>query len=369
MLLAAMVLLTTGLARADAQEAPDADEADSHDAVVVGGGEPPSVPDPTLSSGDGDGDGRGNAFAAADSNTRTLSRTKKIPAAAFQNPTGNGVVFTNDGSCVHPINGSDELFAPVMGLPAGATIIEMFAEGIDNDTVPWRLTFESGDGDGGSPLHADVSSTGAGFVNVSDTTITSSLVTDIGGSGTSYWLEWDPNNTEAGGADDGDHQICQVWIRYNITETYLTDVFSFVPVTPCAEFDTRPGTEGYTASFSRMTVGDTYAIKLEGVNAQVTCGTPADADGFLVSVFLINPSALAWLNVYSSGLPNNEEAVIVGGPDDPLESVSLLVEDAFIGGSDVKLTVGGTPGATVDVKFVITGYYELSDQPVNRYAD
>ncbi len=327
-----------------------------------GGGEPVDLDVPAPPA---NGEGGADQLAAS-TDTRTLTRTKKIPAAAFSGPT---MSFANGGGCAYPSNGNSAAYAAVTGLPQGAIITEMFAEvfaeSAEAEDLTLALKWADG-GDGSSGTMASAVSNGGNFTNLQDVSITNGVVNGLGSSGRSYFLVFDADNNSLGDVDYNDHRVCHVWITYTITETYLTDVFSFVPITPCAELDTRPGQPGYTASEGGIMVpGETRTIDM----TTATCNVPIPADGFVVSAFLINTSGVNWLNIYDASLPNNDEAVIVGSTTDPLESVSLLVGDSALSGDDIKLTMGGTPGAGAHVKLVITGYYTLDNQPSNRYTD
>jgi hypothetical protein len=73
---------------------------------------------------------------------------------------------------------------------------------------------------------------------------------------------------------------------------------SFVPITPCRLFDTRPAPDNVGPRSTPIGAGDTFVAAVRGTNGR--CNIPANATAVVMNVSITDPSADSVLTVYPS---------------------------------------------------------------------
>lgn len=128
---------------------------------------------------------------------------------------------------------------------------------------------------------------------------------------------------------------------------------SFVPITPCRLFDTRPTTQ-IGARSTPLGSGETYVVPVWGTNGN--CTIPTGATGVSISVVIINPSSPSYLTVFPSDaaqIPLASNLNWVAGQAPTPNGVTARLS------ADGHLSMFNLSG-TVDVLVDIIGYYELA---------
>ena len=74
---------------------------------------------------------------------------------------------------------------------------------------------------------------------------------------------------------------------------------TFVPITPCRLFDTRPGTDNVGTKSSPLGPGETYTVGVHGDNGQCT-GIPSDAVGVSLNVTALNATSPTFVTVFAA---------------------------------------------------------------------
>ncbi len=142
---------------------------------------------------------------------------------------------------------------------------------------------------------------------------------------------------------------------------------AFVPVNPCAGFDTRSN-QGSTGAFTGLrTGGETTTYQISGaLNAAQgglnggSCGVPPEATGVLLNLVAINPVGEGNLQVFASGTSPTGGVLNFAGLTPPMNNANAVpVQLSAAGAIDVFVN-GGAAGAGSDlthVRGVVLGYY------------
>jgi hypothetical protein len=131
-----------------------------------------------------------------------------------------------------------------------------------------------------------------------------------------------------------------------------TTASSFVPITPCRLFDTRP-TYVVGAHGTPVGAGATLTLAVWGTNGN--CTIPTGATGLSLNVVAINPTAASYLTVFPSDQPlplSSSLNWVAGQPPTPN---AVTVSTSF----DGHISFFNNSG-TVDLAADIVGYYVAS---------
>jgi YVTN family beta-propeller protein len=153
-------------------------------------------------------------------------------------------------------------------------------------------------------------------------------------------------------------------------------VSSFVPITPCRLFDTRPAPDNVGARKTPIGPGETFVAQVRGSNGNCT-GVPSDVTAVSMNVSIVNPTSASFLTVFPAGaaLPVTANLTWVARQaPTPNAVTAALSADGNIGFFNLS--------GTVDVIADVVGYYEPSTSgpagpqgpqgpagPANRISD
>ena len=128
-------------------------------------------------------------------------------------------------------------------------------------------------------------------------------------------------------------------------------VSSFVPITPCRLFDTRPGSDNVGTRATPVGNNDTYFATVWGANGN--CNIPTTATGVSMNVSIISPTAASFLTVYpgDQGRPLAANLNWVAGQAPTPNAVTAALSAS---GTLGFYNLSGTVHLAVD----IVGYYE-----------
>lgn len=135
---------------------------------------------------------------------------------------------------------------------------------------------------------------------------------------------------------------------------------AFVPIVPCAVFDTRSSTD----YLSSIPTGDTVTFVAAGTipvsqineGAGPSCtAPPAGVEAVEVNLIGVGPEGRGNLRIAESGQALNASVVNFSEAADAANSNSVPVKVGPTGELDVR--VGGAAGVTVKIQAVIMGYY------------
>lgn len=128
------------------------------------------------------------------------------------------------------------------------------------------------------------------------------------------------------------------------------DETTFVPISPCRLFDTRPGEFNVGPRSTPIGPKESHVQQVTGSNGQ--CVVPSDATGVALNVTAVAPSAASFLTLYPAdvAVPNASNLNFVAGGNPTPNKV------------DVKLSPTGTIGVynaagSVHVLADVVGYY------------
>jgi len=126
---------------------------------------------------------------------------------------------------------------------------------------------------------------------------------------------------------------------------------SFVPITPCRLFDTRPGSDNVGTRATPVGNNDTYFATVWGANGN--CNIPTSATGVSMNVSIISPTAASFLTVYpgDQGRPLAANLNWVAGQAPTPNAVTAALSAS---GTLGFYNLSGTVHLAVD----IVGYYE-----------
>ena len=128
---------------------------------------------------------------------------------------------------------------------------------------------------------------------------------------------------------------------------------SFVPITPCRLFDTRPGSDNVGTRATPVGNNDTYFATVWGANGN--CNIPTSATGVSMNVSIISPTAASFLTVYpgDQGRPLAANLNWVAGQAPTPNAVTAALSAS---GTLGFYNLSGTVHLAVDV----VGYYEAA---------
>jgi hypothetical protein len=107
---------------------------------------------------------------------------------------------------------------------------------------------------------------------------------------------------------------------------------TFVPITPCRLFDTRPGTDNVGTKSSPLGPGETYTVGVHGDNGQCT-GIPTDAVAVSLNVTALNSTAPTFVTVFAADAErplSSSLNPVPGGPPTPNGVTSDLSGTGFV---------------------------------------
>ena len=128
---------------------------------------------------------------------------------------------------------------------------------------------------------------------------------------------------------------------------------SFVPVTPCRLFDTRPANVVIGSRSTPLSAAETLTTPVWGTNGN--CTIPSGVTGLSMNVVAVNPTAASFLTVFPSDQPlplSSNLNWIANQPPTP-NAVTVSVSN------DGNVSFFNNAG-TVDLAVDIVGYYEPS---------
>jgi hypothetical protein len=126
---------------------------------------------------------------------------------------------------------------------------------------------------------------------------------------------------------------------------------SFVPITPCRLFDTRPGSDNVGTRATPLSANDTLPALVWGINGN--CNIPATATGVSMNVTAIGPTASSFLTVFPTDKPRPLTASLnwaAGQAPTPNAVTAALSADGHVS----FYNLSGVVNLTADV----VGYYE-----------
>lgn len=132
-----------------------------------------------------------------------------------------------------------------------------------------------------------------------------------------------------------------------------TQASSFVPITPCRLFDTRPGVDNIGPRATPLGPEETLVARVWGTNGN--CTIPAGASGVSLGVVILNPTAGSFLTVFPADATRPLSSNVNWQPGQaptPNAVTAALSADGRLG----LYNLAGTVDLLVDV----VGYYEVS---------
>jgi hypothetical protein len=126
---------------------------------------------------------------------------------------------------------------------------------------------------------------------------------------------------------------------------------TFVPITPCRLFDTRPGTDNVGTKSSPLGPGETYTVGVHGDNGQCS-GIPADAVAVSLNATALNSTSPTFVTVFAADAPRPVASSlnpVPGGPPIPNGIVSDLSATGFVSFYNAN--------GSVDLLADVIGYY------------
>ena len=127
-------------------------------------------------------------------------------------------------------------------------------------------------------------------------------------------------------------------------------VSSFVPITPCRLFDTRPGSDNVGARSTPVAAGEVLTVQARGPSG--LCNLPSDATGVALNVAIVNPTAASFLTVYPADATRPLAANLnwVAGQEPTPNAVTAALA------GDGRLAFYNLAGS-VDLAVDVDGYY------------
>jgi len=128
---------------------------------------------------------------------------------------------------------------------------------------------------------------------------------------------------------------------------------SFVPITPCRLFDTRPAPDTVGSRSVSLGAGDVFTAQTWGTNGN--CTIPAGATALSLNVVAIGPSAASYLTVYpgSGARPTASSLNWIAGQAPTPNAVTAALD------ADGRVSFYNLAG-NVDLAVDVVGYYEAS---------
>ena len=128
---------------------------------------------------------------------------------------------------------------------------------------------------------------------------------------------------------------------------------SFVPITPCRLFDTRPGDDNVGGRGAPLGPGDVHTVTATGASGH--CNLPSSATAAVLNVVAINPSASSYLTVFPAGQPRPTASSLnwTAGQAPTPNAVTAALSD------DGKVSFFNLAGS-VDIAADVVGYYQAT---------
>lgn len=133
---------------------------------------------------------------------------------------------------------------------------------------------------------------------------------------------------------------------------------TFVPITPCRLFDTRPAPDRI-GPFGAFGIDDTKTFQARGTNGK--CTIPTDATGLSLNVTAVDATTLTYLTIWPGG-PRPLASSLNPSPGEPPTPNAVTTNLSATGAFNVYNLTGN-----VDVLVDINGYYTKSSlQQLNQ---
>lgn len=126
---------------------------------------------------------------------------------------------------------------------------------------------------------------------------------------------------------------------------------SFVPISPCRLFDTRPAPDTLGSRSTALAAGETHTVRTWGDNGN--CSIPSGATALSMNVVAISPTAASYLTVFpaETSRPTASSLNWVAGQAPTPNAVTAAV------GADGRLSFYNLAG-TVHLAVDVVGYYQ-----------
>jgi hypothetical protein len=146
-----------------------------------------------------------------------------------------------------------------------------------------------------------------------------------------------------------------------VSATNPDNAVTFVPITPCRVFDTRPGVDNVGPRATPLGSGETFTVQATGTSGNCT-EVPAEATGVSMNVTSVGPTAPTFLTIWAAGETMPLASSLNPVPGEPPTPNGVMTELSATGQFSIYNLAG-----TVNVLADINGYY-IDHNHDDRYS-